>query len=136
MKPLSRMAGIHRDRFCGCGWSLSPTTFNEHPAAIAVHVPMGDPVRVRPGWQFPTAGYPNVASAIPAVISPDPDIAGAGPHYSGFDDRTWRGHPNNHLCRHRAATGQHSGKDQPYKLLTRYKIRKHTPFSHLRIEID
>jgi hypothetical protein len=68
LKKLSPCA----PRFFSWISALSPVTFHQHPAAMAMHPMMTHPYRVLMRRTLPTARRPHVALAIPAVIPPDP----------------------------------------------------------------
>jgi len=59
-------------------FKLSPVSFLHYVPAVAVNPAVRDPVRTGMRWAIIVTANPYVARAIPAVISRNPLIAGAG----------------------------------------------------------
>jgi hypothetical protein len=88
--------------------------FDEHIAAVAMHPVMGYPVRMRMRRTVPTAGNPDIASSVPAVVSVDPDVFTPWSRAAGFDDRGGRSYAD-HDLRKRGGGHQSSSEQQSWK---------------------
>ena len=66
--------------------------FHQNVTIVAVNPAMGYPPGVGPRWKFPTAWYPYVSAAVPAMIARNPDMVRTGTRYPSFDN--WRGGPD------------------------------------------
>jgi hypothetical protein len=69
----------------------------EDIAVVAMFPTMSNPMRAEMGWTIPATGDPNVATAIPAVVSADPDVAGARCDSTALDDGSGRSYVDHDL---------------------------------------
>ena len=100
-KRLSRLAFVLDS-------DLAPVAFNEDPAAVAVNPVVGNPMRTGMGWTIPAAGDPDVAAAVPALISVNPHKATLWRPAALFDDDGWGANANDNL-RKRSCRSQTEG---------------------------
>lgn len=71
MARNAKKAG-HAPRFSVSYYQLLPVAFNQNPSAIALFPMMADPDGAGMGWVSPKTVNPDVAVAVPAMMSFDP----------------------------------------------------------------
>ena len=79
------------------GSDLTPATFDHDPTVVAMNPVMGDPTRAGMGWTVPAAGDPDVACAIPALITVNPYEAALRRWRAALDDGGGRANANHNL---------------------------------------
>lgn len=92
----------HMEVWSGCSsrvryTTLAPMSFHQNPSSIPMDPAMRYPMSVRAGRHFPSSRHPDISTAIPAVISGDPDIARAGRWDACLNDWMRRPHSNHHF---------------------------------------
>jgi hypothetical protein len=81
--------------------------FDENVATTAMYPVMGNPMRAVMRRTIPAARGPDVAIAIPAMVTVDPDEFSTGTRTAGFNDRRGWSHLNIYL-RKRGDRGERS----------------------------
>ena len=73
--------------FCfGALCILAPVPFHHFPVVSSVHPMVGNPALTRPRRVIPMATHPDIASAIPTLITIHPDISAIGRRGTTLDD--------------------------------------------------
>src|ERR1700733_2606685 len=88
----------------GSGTRLAPVTFYHDVAAVTVNPAMRHPMGMRPWRPFPSSRHHGITTAIPILISVNPDVARAWHPPPMFDVSRWR-NLNDNLGR-KGAQGQ------------------------------
>lgn len=91
--------------------ALSPVPFHEHPLAMAMNPPMGDPTRAGTRRTVPPARRPHIVVAFPVVIAADPRIPAVWRWRTPLDNRGRRCDHNSHLRKRRS---RKQGKSKQY----------------------
>ena len=93
------------------GLDLPPVAFNQDPAIVVVNPLVRDPDAAGMGRTVPAAGNPDVAVAVPVVITGDPHVAAIRWRRAALNDGSRRANTNHNLrkrsCRRQTKCKQH-----------------------------
>jgi hypothetical protein len=92
-------------RLCFAILSLPPVPFFKYISTTAVDVPLGDPMHAGTRRMLIVAGSPDIVSAIPAVITPEPHVSAIRRHTGAFVHGRRRS-DGNHYLRKRSRRNQ------------------------------
>jgi hypothetical protein len=104
------------DAVCVPARLLSPVTFMENVAVVAMLPAMGNPMCAGVRWALPATGGPDIAASVPAMVSANPNILVSGRRSARFDDIYWGSDSNYDLCE-RCSREQSYSEQQSWKKL-------------------